>query len=140
MNGRTLVTGATGHLGANLVRRLIADGEWVRVLLRPDKATSAVDGLDVERVVGDVRDADMVAVSCAILGPNDFVPSRMGGVLRSFARGELSAYIPGGFPWVAARDIVEGHVLAMNKGRSGERYIFATEYRTMDEILGAFET
>ena len=29
-----LVTGASGHLGANLVRRLLADGEEVRVLVR----------------------------------------------------------------------------------------------------------
>src|SRR5262249_40219788 len=82
----------------------------------------------------------VVAVSTAIIGPNDFVPSRMGGVLCSFAKGELRAYIPGGFPWVSARDVAEGHVLAMAKGRSGERYILSTEYRTMDEILGMFET
>ena len=51
-----LVTGATGHLGANLVRRLLEDGEPVRVLLREGTATRAVDGLAVERVLGDIRD------------------------------------------------------------------------------------
>jgi nucleoside-diphosphate-sugar epimerase len=81
----------------------------------------------------------VVAVSCAIVGPNDFIPSRLGGVLCAFAEQRLACYIDGGFPWVAARDICEGHVLAMHRGRTGERYIFASEYRTMDELLGMFE-
>jgi len=51
-----LLTGANGHLGANLVRRLIADGEAVRLLLRPGSDNSTVDGLSVERVYGDLRD------------------------------------------------------------------------------------
>jgi nucleoside-diphosphate-sugar epimerase len=81
----------------------------------------------------------VVAVSCAIVGPNDFTPSRLGGVLCSFAEGRLACYIDGGFPWVAARDISLGHVLAMNRGRPGERYIFASEYRTMTELMSIFE-
>jgi nucleoside-diphosphate-sugar epimerase len=48
-----LLTGANGHLGANLLRRLLADGAAMRVLLRPDSENSTVDGLDVERVFGD---------------------------------------------------------------------------------------
>src|SRR5258708_7862010 len=51
-----LVTGSTGHLGANLVRRLLADGETVRVLLRAGSDAAALAGLDVERVPGDLRD------------------------------------------------------------------------------------
>ena len=49
-----LLTGANGHLGANLLRRLLADGAAVRVLLRPDSDNSSVDGLGVERVFGDL--------------------------------------------------------------------------------------
>ncbi|HEX4476873.1 MAG TPA: NAD-dependent epimerase/dehydratase family protein, partial [Polyangiaceae bacterium] len=61
MTGTVLVTGATGHLGANLVRRLLKDGDVVRVLLQPGASTEAVDGLDVERLVGDLRDPVAVA-------------------------------------------------------------------------------
>ena len=63
MNGTpvTLVTGATGHLGANLVRRLLSDGHRVRVLLRPGRPTAAIDGLDVERAIGDLRDPSSLA-------------------------------------------------------------------------------
>ncbi len=50
------LTGASGHVGANLVRRLLADGEHVRVLVRED--TRAMDGLDVELVHGDILDSD----------------------------------------------------------------------------------
>lgn len=51
-----LVTGAAGHIGANLVRALLQRGEHVRVLVR--SSTKALEGLDVERVRGDVRDPD----------------------------------------------------------------------------------
>lgn len=52
------LTGAAGHVGANLVRRLLDDGVGVRVLLRPEDNNDALDGLDVERVYGDIRDLD----------------------------------------------------------------------------------
>lgn len=54
---RTLVTGANGHLGANLVRELLQDGQRVRGFVRPGADLSGIDGLDVELVRGDVLDA-----------------------------------------------------------------------------------
>jgi nucleoside-diphosphate-sugar epimerase len=80
----------------------------------------------------------VVAVSCAIIGPNDFVPSRFGQVLIDFAHGRLRAYIPGGFEFVSTHDIVEGHVLAMEKGRSGQKYLISTTYSTVDDLLDLF--
>lgn len=40
------VTGAAGHVGANLVRRLLNEGTRVRVLLRYEKNNDALEGLD----------------------------------------------------------------------------------------------
>jgi nucleoside-diphosphate-sugar epimerase len=80
----------------------------------------------------------VVATSCAIIGPNDFVPSRMGQVLIDYAHGRLRAYIPGGFEFVSTRDIVQGHILAMEKGRSGQKYIFSTCYASVDELMAMF--
>ncbi len=244
--GRVLVTGATGHLGANLVRRLLADGEEVRVMLRAGRDNGALAGLDVERVHADLRDEDavaaavkgcarvyhcaalvstiqgnaahkrqvfdtnvrgtihvlrsaarhgvdkvvvsgslsatgyepdlasheempfypferhlpygftkhltehealrahagglnvVVATSCAIVGPHDYVPSRLGRVLIDYAHGRLRAYIPGGFEFVSGRDIAEGHVLAMRHGRSGQKYIFSTAYASVDELMALY--
>lgn len=63
---RVLVTGASGHLGNVLVRRLLERGDVVRVLIEPGDAAPALDGLEVERHAGDVRDAD--AVTKAVQG------------------------------------------------------------------------
>lgn len=54
----TLVTGATGHVGVNLVRALLHEGRKVRAFVRSD--VQHLDGLDVEVVRGDVRDAEAV--------------------------------------------------------------------------------
>ncbi len=51
-----LVTGATGHLGCNLVRALLAKGRRVRVLIHNTRL--GIEGLDVEAVHGDVLDPD----------------------------------------------------------------------------------
>jgi dihydroflavonol-4-reductase len=55
---KTLVTGATGFVGSAIVRELLKDGEEIRVLLRERSDTRNIDGLDVERVYGDIRDRD----------------------------------------------------------------------------------
>jgi len=55
----TLVTGASGHVGSNLVRSLIAQGRDVRVLVHQNN--QALEGLKVERVRGDVCNADSMA-------------------------------------------------------------------------------
>lgn len=50
-----VVTGASGHVGANLVRELLRRGRRVRVFTRRETCP-ALAGLDVEQALGDVRD------------------------------------------------------------------------------------
>ena len=65
---RTLLTGATGLIGANLVRTLLRAGERPRVLLTPGSNARSLAGLEVERVSGDVRDAHSLAKAMAGIG------------------------------------------------------------------------
>ena len=51
---RVVVTGATGHIGSNLVRALVRRGDQVRVVVR--NSVKSLEGLELERVTGDVRD------------------------------------------------------------------------------------
>lgn len=51
-----LITGATGHIGANLVRALITKSRRTRCLVHVN--SKGIDGLDTERVTGDVRDIE----------------------------------------------------------------------------------
>jgi dihydroflavonol-4-reductase len=53
---KTLVTGGTGFVGANVVRALLKRGADVRALVRPRSDTQNLDRLDVELVAGDLRD------------------------------------------------------------------------------------
>ncbi len=52
------VTGATGHVGATLTRALVARGDKVRAFFRNGEEN--LRGVDCERIVGDIRDPEMV--------------------------------------------------------------------------------
>lgn len=55
-----LVTGATGHIGNVLVRKLLERGEKVRALIPSGESRESISGLEVEAVEGDVLDLDSV--------------------------------------------------------------------------------
>jgi len=52
----TLVTGATGFLGNHVARQLVAAGHSVRVLVRSTSNLAPLEGLNAERVTGDLQD------------------------------------------------------------------------------------
>ncbi|MGD0118307.1 MAG: hopanoid-associated sugar epimerase [Candidatus Binatus sp.] len=64
-----LVTGGNGFVGCHVVRALIARGDRVRVLTRENADLSALDGLPVEKVRGDLRQFDSIA--SAVKGCNE---------------------------------------------------------------------
>lgn len=71
VNGmKTLVTGATGFIGASIVRELLMDGREVRVLVRPTSNLANLKGLDVEIWRGDLLDSPSLRrglIGCDVL-------------------------------------------------------------------------
>ena len=63
---KTLVTGATGFIGSNVVRRLLDRGHAVRCYAEPGAPRDNLTGLDVEVVEGDIN--DRLAVGRALEG------------------------------------------------------------------------
>ncbi|MDX1451774.1 MAG: NAD-dependent epimerase/dehydratase family protein [Oleiphilaceae bacterium] len=55
---KVLVTGANGHIGANVVRELLAQQHSVRAFVRPNADLRGLEGLDIEMVNGDVMHAE----------------------------------------------------------------------------------
>ena len=81
--------------------------------------------------VGASTDLDVVVVNpCGVIGPYDYKASRMGKFFRMYARGKVLKPGPGGFDWVDVRDVVNGALLAEEKGTPGEAYILSGHWNT----------
>ena len=69
------------------------------------------------------------------IGPRDIKPTPTGRVIVEAASGRMPAYVDTGLNIAHVDDVAEGHLLAMEKGVSGERYILGGENMTLYEIL-----
>jgi dihydroflavonol-4-reductase len=63
-------------------------------------------------------------------------PTPTGKIVLDFLKGDMPAFIDTGLNLVDVEDAAEGHLLAAEKGRTGERYILGCENLTLAEILG----
>ena len=241
---KALVTGATGFIGGNLVRQLLKQGYQVRVLVRKGSNQRNIEGLDVDVVVGDLRDRDSpekAVEGCDVLfhvaaaytfwspnpkviyetnvtgtenillaarskgikkvvytstestigitdgclgteemetnhdclpghykkskylaeklalkmyqeglplvvvnptmpiGPGDIKPTPTGQVIVDFLNGKMPACVNTGLNVVDVEDVARGHILALEKGQIGGRYILGNKNLTLREIFTILE-
>lgn len=238
---KALVTGATGFVGAAVVRALLRTGVEVRVIARPGSDSTNLGALNVEKVPGDLRDKESLrealrgcrqlyhvaahyalwakdpsifydinvagtrnlleaarevgverTVYCSTIGAiglppggglgteetpvsleqmaghykrskylaeqevhklakeglpvvivnpsapvgeGDVKPTPTGQVIVDFMKGRMPAYIETGMNIIDVEDVATGHVLAMEKGRQGERYILGGTNLLLREVF-----
>ncbi|MBW4634448.1 MAG: NAD-dependent epimerase/dehydratase family protein [Iphinoe sp. HA4291-MV1] len=237
---RAFVTGATGFVGANLVRLLLQEGYAVRALVRSHSRLDNLQGLDVEIVNGDLNKPDLYRniQGCQVLfhvaahyslwqadqyalyqdnvlgtrnmlsaarqagiertvytssvaaigvgklgnvvnethqspveelvgyykkskylaeqeakqavkqgqdivivnpstpiGPWDIKPTPTGDIVLRFLRRQMPFYLNTGLNFIDVRDVARGHLLALDKGKTGERYILGNQNLSLKELL-----
>jgi dihydroflavonol-4-reductase len=71
----------------------------------------------------------------APVGAGDVKPTPTGQVIVDFMRGRMPAYIDTGMNIVDVDDVAAGHLLAMEKGRQGERYILGCRNLMLKEVF-----
>jgi dihydroflavonol-4-reductase len=69
------------------------------------------------------------------VGPRDLRPTPTGRMIADAASGKVPAYLDTGMNIVHVDDVAEGHVLALERGRIGERYILGSENLMLRDIL-----
>lgn len=243
---KALVTGATGFVGAAVVRALLNSGVDVRVIARPGSDPSNLRSLKVEQVFGDLRNKESLrqaltgcrhlyhvaahyalwardpsifydinvvgtrnlleaarevgierTVYCSTIGTiglppggglgteetpvsleqmaghykrskylaeqevhklakeglpvvivnpsapvgeRDVKPTPTGQIIVDFMKGRMPAYIETGMNIIDVDDVATGHLLAMEKGRQGERYILGSHNLLLREVFEILST
>jgi len=89
-----------------------------------------------EALQAAARGAPVVIVNPSTpVGPNDIKPTETGKIITRFLNGKMPAYLDTGLNLVDVDDVAEGHLLAAEKGRVGEKYILGSRNMTLREIL-----
>jgi len=73
------------------------------------------------------------------VGPRDIKPTPTGQTILDFINHRLPAYVDTGMNVVDVEDVAQGHLLAAEKGKIGERYILGGRNMSMREFLGILE-
>jgi dihydroflavonol-4-reductase len=70
-----------------------------------------------------------------VVGPFDYRLSEIGEVIVMFSRFAVPAGMDGRYDFIDVRDIAVGHVLAAERGRTGESYLLSGERMTVREMM-----
>ncbi|MHA6780066.1 NAD-dependent epimerase/dehydratase family protein [Pseudonocardia saturnea] len=82
--------------------------------------------------------AAMVVNPVNIYGPSPRGPHSYNGLFLAAARGEVPAVVDATVGWVLAEDAALGHLLAMEHGEPGRRYVLCGETATFGHVLHTF--
>jgi dihydroflavonol-4-reductase len=73
------------------------------------------------------------------IGPGDWKPTPTGKIIMDYLNGRMPAFLDTGLNLIHVKDVAAGHLLALEKGRVGEKYILGNRNLTLAEIFRLLE-
>ncbi|BAY62338.1 NAD-dependent epimerase/dehydratase [Calothrix brevissima NIES-22] len=106
----------------------------------------------LEKLVGHYKKskflAEQVAMQAAIkgqeivvvnpsspIGPLDIKPTPTGDIILRFLRRQMPFYVDTGLNFIDVRDVAWGHLLALQRGKKGDRYILGHQNLSLKQLL-----
>ena len=89
----------------------------------------------VERMIADQGLPAVIVNPSTPIGPRDVKPTPTGRVIVEAATGKVPAFVDTGLNLAHVDDVARGHLLAMQKGRVGERYILGGQDVALRDML-----
>jgi dihydroflavonol-4-reductase len=89
----------------------------------------------------EARHAISIGQDIVIVNPStpvgswDLKPTPTGDMILRFLRRQMPFYLNTGLNLIHVRDVAQGHLLALEKGKTGDRYILGNRNLTLQEIL-----
>ena len=90
----------------------------------------------VERMVVENGLPAVIVLPSTPIGSRDVKPTPTGRIIVEAANGKMPAFLDTGLNLVHVDDVAEGHLLAWDKGRVGERYILGGQDVGLGTMLG----
>ena len=90
---------------------------------------------EVRRLVSEESIPVVTVNPSAPIGPRDIKPTPTGRIVVDAASGKMPAYVDTGLNFVHVEDVADGHLLAYERGKVGQRYILGGENYTLLQIL-----
>jgi len=94
----------------------------------------------VEKMVAERGLPAVIVNPSTPIGPRDVRPTPTGRIIVEAANGKMPAYLDSGLNLVHVDDVAAGHLLALEKGRVGERYILGGQDVRLADMLAAIAT
>ncbi|WP_175834997.1 hopanoid-associated sugar epimerase [Burkholderia anthina] len=89
----------------------------------------------VERMIADEGLPAVIVNPSTPIGPRDVKPTPTGRIIVEAALGKIPAFVDTGLNLVHVDDVANGHFLALERGRIGERYILGGENLPLQQML-----
>jgi dihydroflavonol-4-reductase len=109
--------------------------------LRPEEAIGAykrskvVAEREVERRIAEAGLPAVIVNPSTPIGPRDIKPTPTGRIIVEAAAGKMPAFVDTGLNLAHVDDVAQGHLLAFDKGRVGQRYVLGGQDVTLREML-----
>jgi dihydroflavonol-4-reductase len=133
---RTVYTSSVAAIGVGLPGEIVDETHQssLEKLVGHYKKSKYLAEQEAIQAVQAGQDVVIVNPSSPI-GPLDIKPTPTGDIILRFLRRQMPFYLDTGLNFIDVRDVARGHLLALEKGRKGDRYILGHENLTLKQLL-----
>ena len=104
-------------------------------MIGPYKRSKFLAEEGVKRLVRERGLPAVIVNPSTPIGPRDIKPTPTGRLIVEAASGRMPAYVDTGLNFAHVDDVADGHLLAFERGRIGERYILGAQNLTLAQVL-----